>query len=209
MSRSTKLPFSVAKFAIEGAGEGADQIRLICPAPPRLPDTQTALLPKLLFPIDPFSLSRSSLSNLHTHVSSYQNSVDTCNNGLPSPASVSFASPSSYVHSLFPNPFLVNRNFNSQPAPIVTSISKPVTTTPFTPSISLVRPVLQHYKPPITHTITSSLPLPRIPRKPRPDRVLASSPYRPRVMAVDRLLSWRTPYGISHDQPSSLLLSLN
>jgi hypothetical protein len=35
---------------------------------------------------------------------------------------------------------------------------------------------------------------------------LASSSFRPRVMAVDRLFSWRTPYGLSHDE--SLLAEL-
>lgn len=203
---NTNLPFSVAKFTIEGAREGVNQIHPICPAPPRLSSPQTASVPKLLFSINPFSLSRSnSLSISHTSVSSSQSSksANLCTNSrFSSPASVFSISSSSSVHSLFPNPFLAKQKleFDFQPAPIVAG--KSVINSP-TPT-SLVQPIpnLHNTAIVIPHITTSSpsLTQPRKPRKPRPDRILASSPYRPRVMAVDRLFSWRTPYGISHDE---------
>jgi hypothetical protein len=56
----------------------------------------------------------------------------------------------------------------------------------------------------VTAIISSSAT--RKPRKPRPDRMLIPNPLRPRVMAVDRIYSWRTPYGLSHDD--SLLAEL-
>ena len=57
MPYSTKLPFLVAQFAIEGVREGANQIHLICPALLRLPTTETASLSNSVFPANPFSLS--------------------------------------------------------------------------------------------------------------------------------------------------------
>ena len=38
------------------------------------------------------------------------------------------------------------------------------------------------------------------PQKPCPNWFLSSSPYCPQVMAADRLFSWHTPYGLSHDK---------
>ena len=61
MSHSSKLPFSVVNFTIEGVEKGAAQSHTPHPAPPRLPGPQTTPLskPELAFPINPFSLSRS------------------------------------------------------------------------------------------------------------------------------------------------------
>jgi hypothetical protein len=238
MFHSGRSPFSVAKFTIEGVREGADLNNSIRSAPPRLSDPKTASVPKLksLFPTNPFSLSRSSSSFPKSHVliSSSDSSQDSVNRSLPSASvisapsctsspqilantcnnsssstSVPFVSPS-YVHSLFPNPFLIKHrdNLASQSSHLVTQ--KPVANFPSlhtSPTSAQQIPTLDCL--PLSHT-TSTISLPstliRKPRKPRPDRILSSSPFRPRVMAADRLFSWRTPYGLSHDK--SLLAEL-
>jgi hypothetical protein len=200
MLHNTNLPFSVAKFAIEGAGEGAVQTRTVCPAPPRLPGPHTASVPNIPFHINPFSLSRSSLS-----ASSFQSSkpVNLCTS---SPSSPALFSSSSSAQSLFPNPFLLKQTLDPQPAPVV--VQKSITDSDLiTQPSSLIQPTPNLHKLHSSYTTTSSsITHPRKPRKPRPDRILASSPFRPRVMAVDRLFSWRTPYSISHDE--SLLAEL-
>ena len=203
MSYSTKLSFSVAKFTIEGAGEGVEQIHPICSAPPRLPGTQMASAPGLSFPSNPFSLSRTPFPNCIFPAQTSVDVVSTNSFSSPASASVSSVSSSSYVHLLFPNPFLLHRNSDSQPAPIIARNLKlePVMT-PSMPPTSHAQSrqrIPNSHVPPISYTTTSLLP-PRRPRKPRPDRILASSPFRPRVMAVDRLFSWRTPYSILHDK---------
>jgi hypothetical protein len=207
-----KLPFSVAKFTIEGVGQGGDQSHIVCSAPPRLPGPQTDLIlnsdPVNSFSTNPFSLSRDSqISSACPSVP--QISVATNCNTVSSSASLSLASPSSHVHSLFPNPFLLRKNLNSQPA-ISSNIQNlripPRPSTQSSPQI-VVQPVPYINILPTPGSFSVTLPIStRKPRKPRPDRLLAPSPFRPRVMAVDRLLSWRTPYGLSHDQ--SLLAEL-
>ena len=207
MSISLNLPFLVAKFTIEGAREGADNS-----APPRLSSARTApvLMPKTQFPINPFSLSRSSFSNSHVPVA--QNSLNVPNSVPPS-ASVSFLSRSSHAHSLFSNPFLPKHISDSS----LTSSSiknHPTHSTKLPFSQTAVQSTHGHLQclntllvselgPPAA---TSSSTPAQKPRKPRSDRLMISSPFRPRVSAVDRIFSWRTPYGLSHDE--SLLAQL-
>jgi hypothetical protein len=234
MSHSGKFPFSVAKFAIEGVREGADRTHPIRSAPPRLSGPETVLVPKLNppFATNPFSLSRSSSSFSKSHIVSISSPQVSVNSSLPSasaflsppytsstqiPANscTSFSSSTSvpsvspsYVHSLFPNPFIIKHSLDSQSSPLVTQ--KPVTTSSLLhTSPTSARKIQTLNCLPLPHT-TSTISLPstliRKPRKSRPDRILSPSPFRPRVMAADRLFSWRTPYGLSHDK--SLLAEL-
>ena len=114
--------------------------------------------------------------------------------------------PHTHIH-FFPNPFLIKQNLPSS-SPIM---EKSVTDPPLSFSSSTLS---QNTGKPctlsISHTLTNSSQLPsaltRKPQKPWLDRVLAYSPFHPRVMAMDRLFSWHTPYGISHDE--SLLAEL-
>ena len=160
------------------------------------------------------SFSQPSASNFSgpSCISPPQNSVDICNNfSLSTSAPSSSASFSSHTHSLFPNPFLIKHRLDSQPSHTIAQKTVSCSSTLHTPPTSSTPS--QHIQPinhlpiplPVPH---HSLPsaLTRIPRKPRPDRILSSSPFRPRVMAADRLFSWRTPYGLSHDK--SLLTEL-
>jgi hypothetical protein len=190
MSRSTNLPFSVAKFTIEGVGEGADQIHTVCPAPPRLSGPQTASVSNISFPINPFSLSRSPLLISHTSssVSSPQisNSVHICASSSSSPALVSS---SSCVHSLFTNPFLVKQSSDSQPA-LIQAVAKNSAADSFAHPSPLVPPIPNLQNSSILRT--SSITRSRKPCKPRPDRIIASSPFRPRAMAVDRCYTRRS-----------------
>ena len=234
MSHSGRLPFSVAKFTIEGVREGADR-NSIRSAPPHLSGPHKASEPKikLSFPANPFSLYRNCLPKLHAPIlplqnsvnsssshpsalfssgspciSSSQNPVDNCNN-FSSATSVPSASSSSYVHSLFPNPFLIkNDSLVSQSSRTITQKTAPCSSISHTSSTPV-----QHIQPTNLSPAPSTVPhhplpntLTRKPRKPRPDRILSSSPFRPRVMAADRLFSWHTPYGLSHDK--SLLAEL-
>jgi hypothetical protein len=223
MPPSSKLPFSVAMFSIEDAGEGAGHLVL---APPRLPSTRTApvMTSELPFPINPFSLSCHSLPKPLTIICSPRGPVNSSllsasfpstsssripvnsSNNFPSPASVPSASSSLHVQSLFPNPFLIEQNLNllvDQHTLVVPA--KPAADSPTfsdhipSPNIRTLRPSCPTI--PLTALATSHDPntSTRRPRKPRPDRVLESNSFRPRVMAVDRLFSWRTPYGLSHD----------
>ena len=226
MFLSSKNPFSVGNSTIEDVGEGADNNS----APPRLPSFQTTPATELQprFATNPFSLSR---NPLRSHIcTSSQYSVNTLNSLASVSSSVSCASSSqhslntsnklssslaspqssfSLVHSLFPNPFTLNRDLDLQPAPIVTK--KTVVDFLIPSSSALTPPNTQNLSKSFTPcTSTTISPTPdtttRKPRKARPDRALISSPFRPRVMAVDRLFSWRTPYGLSHDE--SLLAEL-
>jgi hypothetical protein len=222
MSYSSKSLFSVAKFTIEGVSEGAEHINS---APPRLTSTQTTPDIKLqqIFPINPFSLSRSSFPNSHTSLSSpsvisnapvppaspscttysSQNSVNT--HYSPSVSMhVSSVPSSSHIHILFPNPFLIKQNSDLQPAPLATQRSSINILSPPKSQI----PVKHNQKPYIPSALSSQVlsASHRKPRKPQPDRVLATSTFRPQVMAVDRIFSWRTPYGLAHD--ASLLAEL-
>ena len=199
MPYSTKLPFSVAQFAIKGVREGANQIHLICPAPLHLPTTQTASLSNSVFPANPFSPSRPSFPNSHVCIASSQSSVDISNSFLPS-ASVSL---SQRVFLPFPCPFLLICNPNLQPAPVVTG--NPVVD-PLMPSCSTSSAQLESIRSlnslseSFPTAATPSLTLPYKPCKPQSDWILASSSYQPRVMEVDHIFSWCTPYGISHDE---------
>jgi hypothetical protein len=162
MLHNTTLPFSVAKFAIEGAGEGAVQTHTVCPAPPRLPGPHTASVSKIPFHINPFSLSRSSLSASSSQSSK---SVNLCTSSPSSPAL--FAS-SSCAHSLFPNPFLLKQNLDFQPAPVV--VKKTITDV-ITQPTSVIQPIpdLHHDKlhmPQNPHTTKSSPSITHL-RKPR------------------------------------------
>jgi hypothetical protein len=218
MFHSTTPPFSVAKFTIEGAGEGAEHFF----APPRLSSSQTASVtgPAICFPINPFSLSRSSFIKSHAShgsvISSSSNSMplspDIISTDISHLAPASSASSSCCVQSLFPNPFLIKQKISPQgpQRPQSSSIlsGKPATDISVQHTDTLSSPSLP--SPPYSTIISSqggdSSASTRRPRKPRSDRVLASSSFRPRVMAVDRLFSWRTPYGLSHDK--SLLAEL-
>ena len=205
MPYSTKLPFSVAQFAIEGVREGANQIHPICPALPHLPTTQTASLSNSVFPANPFSPSRPSFPNLHVCIPSSQSSVDISNSFSPS-ASVSLLQ---RVFSPFPCPFLLIHNPNLQPAPVVTGNPVVDPLMPLCSTSSAQLEPIQSFSSlskSFPTTATPSLTLPYKPCNPQSDRILASSSYRPWVMAVDRIFSWRTPYGISHDE--SLLAEL-
>jgi hypothetical protein len=190
MSYSSRLSFSVAKFTIKGVREGADSSDS---APPRLSSIQTPPDSKLVhkFPINPFSLSRSTSSFPYSHTGSSssinsnvlfsssssllspQNSADF--HIPPSvPAHVSSV-PSPHIHTLFPNPFLIKRDLDPQPATPVTQ--KTPSGPPSSPTINIS---VQHNPKPDT----SATPLPHVPsvshrkpRKPRPDRVLVSSPF--------------------------------
>jgi hypothetical protein len=210
MSHSFKLPFSVAKFSIEGAGEGAVDSYPIHSAPPRLSSAQTAsvLLPRPQFPINPFSLSRSTFSNSHLPLPVSQK-IFNDPNSVSFPASAPFLSHSSHVQPLFPNPFLPKIESHLAISPITKSFTDP-------PKLPTSQTVVQptHLRclnglpdsgsqvPVVTTSSTSS----KKPRKPRSDRLMISSPFRPRVLAVDRIFSWRSPYGLSHDE--SLLAEL-
>ena len=229
MSHSSRPIFSVAKFTIEGAGEGADHI---CSAPPRLSSSQNPPASKSVpcFPsINPFSLSRTKshasfssdrvmsqgfINSSSASISSAfspcihsprHSSSTCCKFSLPAPASS--VSPL-HVQSLFPNPFLIKPDLNLQPAPATTATDPPSSSSQ-TPTHNI--PTFSSYGPSTSAFIfqsqtNSTLTSTRKPRKPRPDRVLAPSSFRPRVMAADRLSAWRTPYGLSHDK--SLLAEL-
>ena len=220
MSHSTKLPFSVAKFTIEGVGEGADHL---CSAPPRLSSSRMtpATNSTLPFPINPFSLSQSLSIKSHACLSSSQGSVNSFSSAPASAASssctsrslsqsptiINHSSPPALVSSIssplqaqppFPNPFLITRNPHLHSAP-VTAHEKPTdpsassTQTPVHNAQSISHSSISHIMTPSSSSI-------RKPRKPWADRVLAPSSFRPRVMAADRLFSWHTPYGLSHDE---------
>ena len=203
MSHSTKPSFSVAKFAIEGIGQGMDPPHKGGSVPPRLPDSRTTPLPKadVSFPINPFSLSCSSTSNSYSICSTASQSflANVPDSVFPS-APLSLASVSSLAHPLFPNPFLLKQNSNlySQPAPLFTP--KSLTESAHSSVPQIVAQPAQSFNtlpsPNLPTTTTLSI-MTRKPRKPWPDHILASSPFRPRVMAADRLFSWRTPYGLS------------
>ena len=228
MSHNHTLPFSVAKLAIEVTGEGAFHS---CSAPPRLSSSQndTYIEFPLRFAINPFSLSRSSYMKSHaSHFPPYSPvnrspasspSLSTSSSQSPvsishlssSSASVSSSSPSPRVHSLFPNPFVITQNSQPQPALIIPKKSVTTSGSPLSPNHAHTQNIISTGSSSTprdlpTHPETSYGSTTRKPHRPRPDRVLASSPFRPRVMAVDRLLSWRTPYGLSHD--SSLMTEL-
>ena len=208
MSNSLKLPFSVAKFTIEGPGEGAVQSNQSLPAPPRLSGSQTILdsRPKLSFSNNPFSLSRNSSSYLHGPSDSSKNLVgNTCTN-IPPLASAPLKPSSPYVNSLFPNLFLIERNSDSQKNPSHTSKSHTAPPKPSPQNVVQPPKNFTNSSTSFSHAATKPFTALRKPRKPRPDRVLAPSTFRPQVMAADRLFSWRTPYGLSHDE--SLLAEL-
>lgn len=215
MSYSAKSLFSVAKFTIEGVGQGTDSPHKARSVPPRLPDYPKAPLLKtdFSFPINPFSLSRNSSSNSYICTTASQGFVANVPDTVISPAP---ASVSTSARPLFPNPFLLKQNSNlySTPAslklPTTKSESLTDSSRSYSPQIVVqaTQPTQSSHTLPLPNlptTTTSSLTI-RKPRKPRPDRVLASSSFRPRVMAADRLFSWRTPYGFSHD--ASLLAEL-
>jgi hypothetical protein len=212
MSLSSKSLLSVVKFPIEGVGQGAGQS---CSAPPRLPGPQTApvLESVLPFSLNPFSLSHSSLHKSHAHISFPQSSVvNVHSNTLSPPASVSLTSALPHASSLFPNPFLLKQTLDLQPAYVpITKISTDSSKLPTSHVVPVVQltscPTTSSNSDSVTTTISSAT---RKPRKPRSDRMLTPNPLRPRVtsrvMAVDRIYSWRTPYGLSHDE--SLLAEL-
>lgn len=212
MPHSSKSLFSVAKFAIEGVGQGADQS---CSAPPRLPGSQIAPVSRstLAYPVNPFSLLHSSSHKSHTCTSSSQISVVNAHSNRSSPpAPVPFVSPSRHASSLFPNPFILKQklDFPSRPAPVLIAESsaesfRSPTSAATQTLVQLTRCANTLFNSDSPTAATSSS-VTRKPRKPRPDRVLTSNPLRPRVMAVDRIYSWRTPYGVSHDD--SLLAEL-
>ena len=209
MSRSPKLPFSVAKFTIEGVGQGADQSHTACSAPPRLPGSHIASVPKTdcSFLFNPFSLSHSSFNNLHAHISPPHGPIVNVSNTVIPPASASFSSPSQHVSSLFPNPFLIKQNSDSQPVSLL--ISKTCTDSSWLPTSQTTAQSIQQSTSSSTsypQATSNSVTLLHKTRKPRPDHTLTPSLFRPRVMAVDRLFSWHTPYGLSHD--NSLLTEL-
>jgi hypothetical protein len=211
MSSSSHLSFSVAKPVIEGVGQGADQSHTLRSVPPRLPGSHTAFSSEYepVFPINPFSLSRISSPSLFSHpcISVSQSSVVNLRNSVSSSASASIISSSQHVSSLFPNPFLLKQSIETQPSFSSVISSPSVFSKSSAPQVTVLSNPRPTSLPTSGHSLlTTSLPSTRKPRKPRPDRILASNSLRPRVMAVDRLFSWRTPYGLSHDE--SLLAEL-
>ena len=200
MSHNSKSLFSVAKFSIEGVGQGADQPLAACSVPPHLPGSQTvpAFKSVLPFNVNPFSLMRSSFHDSHTsiQVSVPQNSVHVHNNLSPSTSvkldSVPLVPSSSHASSLFTNPFLLRKKLNIQPEPVPTV--EPFTGLSTLPtSQTVVQPTGTQFSNTshisVSLTATSPFPATHKPRKPHPDRLLASNPLRPQVMAADRLYS--------------------
>ena len=231
MPHSLKPNFSVAKSPIEDAGKGAEHP--VC-APLRLSSIQ--MTPVMKFASSPFGnpfsmpchafpklleniyLSHAPVNSLlppasssKSHSFSSQVSV-SISDIFPSPAPVLSASSSSHVRSPFPNPFLIKRNLDHHSASVVTAKPTAVSSTSFYHSPSRNFQTFGTSNLPIPRTLSATsqnpntLTLARRPRKPRPDRVLVPNSFRPRVMAVDRLFSWHTPYGLSHD--ASLLTEL-
>lgn len=223
MPPSSISPFSVAKLTTEDVGEGVDKFST---APPRLSSFQTisAIDLQPCFALNPFSLSRNSLFRSRVCTSSPQHSVNSislhasesasssCITLLENSASTGctvHSSSSSHAQSLFPNPFLLNRNLVLHAAPAI--IDKTIQDLPVSSTSNQISNNTQILSKSLIRRNTMTLPLSlnsstRRPRKPRPDRILISNSFRPRVMAVDRLFSWHTPYGLSHDE--SLLAEL-
>src|SRR5271155_3136823 len=236
MSNKPALRFPVAKFAIEENVKGAEHDLRIYSALPHLPTLQISSLSAPHFPRNPFSLLYqppatdslphcSSSQFVHqfphnpfslpnepvtdsspdcsssTSVSrfprnSFSLSHESATDSLPNCSNTFHADTytalpiscsSSTVLSPFPNPFLIKPSL-SGPAPLTQPTSEPSRTTqPISAANGVLMPAC-------------------IPRKPLADRVLVHNALRPRVLAADRLFSWRTPYGISHDE--SLLAEL-
>ena len=209
MSSDPKSISSVANFPIEGVRKGAERSNPTCSVPPRLPSSQTTspLMSVHSFSVNPFSLSRISFSNLHDSFSVPKSSEVNVSSTVSLPALVS----SSPACSLFPNPFLLKVKSDIHIASNSFLAAQSLTDNS---KRSILPPVVQPTQcssnfpssscPTVISSFTSSPT--RRPRNPRPDRTLAPSAFRPHVMAADRLFSWRTPYGLSHDQ--SLLAEL-
>ena len=210
MSHKSKSLLSVVKFPIEGVGQGAGHPPVVCSDPPRLPGPQTAPVSNSVLPfsVNPFSLSHSSSHTSHTNIASPQISVVNYSNTLSPPAPLYLASPS-HAFSHFPNPFLLKQKLDLQPAPAITADILANSSKLCTTQI-MVQPTHRTSTScnpdPHSSSAPTSPPTTRKPRKPRPDRILIPNSLRPRVMAVDRIYSWRTPYGLSHDK--SLLAEL-
>ena len=209
MSSDLKSASSVVNFSIEGVGQGAEHSHPVRSVPPRLPGSQSTSLSMSVhsFSVNPFSLSRSSFSNLHDPLSVSKSSVVNVSSTVPSLTLL----PSPPARSLFPNPFLLKVKSDSHTA---SDSSLAVQSLIDNPKHFILPPAVQPTQC-SSNSSTSALPAvissfssssTRRPRKPRPDRNLAPSIFRPHVMAADRLFSWRTPYGLAHDQ--SLLAEL-
>jgi hypothetical protein len=82
--------------------------------------------------------------------------------------------------------------------PLIFPIFVPPKIVPELPAHSLPTPS-QFILLPSTYAANSVVVPARKSRKVPADRVIAPSPYRPRVSAPDRIFSWRTPYALSHD----------
>jgi hypothetical protein len=204
MSNRFTSDFPVAEFAIGENVKGAERDSQTRSAPPRLPVLQASSFSPSLFSSNPFSLSytppATKISFNHSSSQSVHqwphNPFCLSNDPVASKSSESFA-PTSVALSSCTSTSLSHAHVdlpNSHPSPIASApfqnpfLIEPTYHAPVVPLAS---------EPPRT---TQPLPVAHEPRKPLPDRTLVHNPLRPRVPAADRLFSWRTPYGISHDE---------
>jgi hypothetical protein len=213
MSERPTLCFSVAKFAIEGDGEGMKCTQPVYSIPPCLSGSQ--MLSSAESPLfDHFSVLNVPASDSSNSRRMPQN---ICTNACHVP-SVSPLLSLPKVVSPFLNVFSIALH---NPSPIISS-NITTNTRSDSPIPRHCKFVQKHFAqvpssgptPPSMH-IPSSTSAPassspntagntflmstRKPRRALTDRAILQSPYRPHVSAADRIFSWRTPYGMSHD----------
>ena len=219
MSECSTLPFSVAKFAIEGHGEGMTSTQLVQPIPPRLSVSRT------LFLADSCSLlNRFHVSNVHAPdcLTSRRLPQDICTSTQPASSSLSlfpkvispfvdaFSIPSQNSISISSSNVVSNILNDASTLHTSNIVQKPLaqsSSSLLAPSLPIPPlPLSMHTSIETARRLSSSsstaVDTPLATRKPRKvpaDRTITNSPYRPRVSAADRIFSWRTPYGISHD----------
>ena len=208
MSECPTIPFSVAKFAIEGDREGTQHTQAVHSVPPRLSGSQKLLFIESSSLFNCFSVSDVSASESQNNCTAIQSVSSTASSfSLPNVVSsflnvfsIALQNPSLTISNTVlpktPNGYsthqlsdLVPKPFAQPPSPLSTLSS-----------LSLNTAANMSLAPNMSPTSTRKL------RKVLPDRAITHSPYRPRVSAADRIFSWRTPYGLSHDQ--SLLAEL-
>jgi hypothetical protein len=212
MSEHPILPFSVARFTIEGDGEGTRCTQPVHSSPPRLSHSQ-----KLLFAVSHSLFDRFSIPNAPASVSSTlgQISPEMHTALQPIPSKLSSASLSNIV-TPFSNAFYIDLQ-NSSSIPLNTvAFNTPDDLHTLQSSNFLQKPsVLPSFilPTPSQSTLSSSPKIADAPvacahqlRKVQADQAITQSPYWPCVSTVDRIFSWRTPYGLSHDR--SLLSKL-
>jgi hypothetical protein len=211
MSNRLTSDFPVAEFAIGENVKGAERDSWTRSTPPRLPVLQASSISPPLFSSNPFSLSytppTSKISFNHSSSQSVHqwphNPFCLSNVPVASNSSDCFAPPS-VAHFSCTSTSLSSHAHVDLP----NSHSSPIAFAPFQNPF-LIEPTYHAPAVPLASEpprIMQPLPVAHEPRKPLPDRTLVHNPLRPRVPAADRLFSWRTPYGISHDE--SLLVNL-